>query len=212
MAYTYTKEDLLSIYRSLPDDLQDVIFSPQTSEYYDAIATKFVLSTAQRKSLSHQSSLLLMGVTQPQQFVIALTDELKISREQAALIAQDLNLNIFNSVKGSLTALYTETTPSTISGSGTASAPQATTTVERPIIVTPTPPTPTRPVGSIFEQKLGGAFRMSSPIPTPTRERVMDPMLVVPPPPTPTVPFQPVETKAPSLTTQPDAYRETTEG
>lgn len=211
MAYTYTKEDLLSIYRSLPDDLQDVIFSPETSEYYDAVAKKFTLNTAQREALSHQSSLLLMGITQPQQFVIALTDELKVSREQAALIAQDLNLNIFNSVKGSLTALYTETTPSTIAGTRSASESQTTATLEQPTNAAASPAS-NKPMRSIFEQKLGGAFRMSSPIPAPTRERVVDPMLVVPPPPAPTVPLQQAETKAPNLTAKTDAYREPTEG
>lgn len=212
MAYTYSKEDLLSIYRSLPDDLQNVIFSPETSEFYDVIAKKFTLNATQREVLSHQSSLLLMGITQPQQFVIALTDELKISREQATLIAQELNLNIFNSVKSSLAALYTETAPANKVGGGMVSGQGSPEAVKQPIITKPVAPAAAKPAGSIFEQKLGGTFRMSSPIVAPTKERIVDPLLVVPPPPVPTVPPQPISAPAPRPTAKTDAYREPTEG
>lgn len=201
MENIYTKEDLLLLYRSLPDDLQHIIFSPETSDHYDAIAKKFALNDAQRKSLSHQSSLLLMGVTQPQRFVIALTDELKISREQAALIAQDLNLNIFNSVKSALTEVYSGAT-SSAAPAEIMDAPKAIVAAVQPTPAIATPPTP---LGSIFEQKLGGTFRMSSAIPS--MKTVGEPMLIVPPPPeatTPT-PFAAGSSVVPATT---DSYRE----
>jgi len=166
MANTYTSDDLKTIYRSLPENLQSIILSQETSEKYDALATKFSLTEEQRKTLSNQSGLLLMGVTQPQKFVSALINGLGVEREQALLIAQELNRDIFNSVKEILSEVHKQKeagTPAVVVQSipqGVMPMSSTVTPVQSTTIEQGAQPIPS--VGSIFEQKLGGAFRMNT--------------------------------------------------
>lgn len=209
MAYTYSKDDLRILYQSLPEKLQEVILAPETIDQYAEVAKKFSLNDKQHRELSNQSGLLLLGITQPQQFIVALTSKLGVTREQATLIAQELNKNVFNSVKDALKEVHQVMPESAKSETPAQKAvPEAETTAKpstsmpntapAPVMAAPNPTTPppapaTPPaqakpaaaipamkvmpsmsapakpaeekessMGSIFEQKLGGAFRMSA--------------------------------------------------
>ncbi|OGZ16483.1 MAG: hypothetical protein A2494_03945 [Candidatus Lloydbacteria bacterium RIFOXYC12_FULL_46_25] len=233
MADTYTKEELMEIYRGLPEEIKDAMFSPATTDIFDAIKEKQALTDEQREIMSVYTGFLMMGVLPPEKYVSTLIEKMGIDREKVASIAQIINRDLFNPIKDILKEVHTpqknteETststptpmareviiepthtpmstpaapTPVTQSTSGASTTPRVTPmmmpevpkpealTEQAPITPTPQPtpvdvapistPTPkeslpvsgnnpqgavTQPhIGSIFEQKLGGEFRLKS--------------------------------------------------
>lgn len=181
----YTPEDLRSLYDWAPEAVKNVIFAPETGEYYDKLAVEHRLTALQRAELSKQTGLLLLGVIQPTSYVRALSDFLKIPREQAVAIAQSVNREIFNPIKDALKEVHDL-------GAGTPS-PYATPTGTAPVApkVEAAPAADPELSRNILEQKLSSAFRIKSDrtnysaIPA---AGVPTPKLVVPPPPSTTVP------------------------
>ena len=180
MTNIYSKEDLRIIYQSLPENLQDVILAPETIDQYIAVAKKFGLTDLQRKELGIQSGLLLMGITQPQQFIIALTEKLALPKEKTTLITQDLNRDIFNAVKDSLKEVHKHVETLSVKEEVQPVVSVPTPTSIAPVIIAPpaTQPSsanaieaPAENTPSVFEQKLSGTFRINAdggtPITTP---------------------------------------------
>lgn len=159
-------EELQMIYSVLPESLKDVIFAPETSEKYDQLAIRFQLDTKQRDTLSAQTTFLFMGLRNPQELVSALATELGIEKEKASLIALDLNRDLFAQVKDDLKSLYAPQVPATSvpQVSSPAQPAQAPTTPPTAPISTSAPEQamPKPHIGNIFEEKLGGAFRVKS--------------------------------------------------
>lgn len=164
MANTYSKDDLRILYQSLPEALQEVILAPETFDQYAEVAKKFALSETQQTELSNQSGLLLLGITQPQQFIIALSEKLNVEREQATLIAQELNKNVFNSVKDALKEVHKGEveTKSVAPIEVPTTGPVTPVASVKSTLVMPEIAKPEPSAGSIFEQKLGGTFRMNA--------------------------------------------------
>lgn len=170
------QENLKEIYRSLPLSIREAIFAPETTDAYDRVQARYELTEEQRETLAVQCGLLMMGLILPQDLVPALSRELKLSQQKASLIAQDVNREVFNMIKNELKEIHA------ISGNAddviapkTGAAPTPATAGTPPKMPTGIPPTsvtaspvPPRtsplaaPSQSIFEQKLGGAFRMKS--------------------------------------------------
>ncbi len=234
--------DLKALYAVLPESIKEIIFAPETSEKYDQLAVRFQLDTKQRDVLSAQTTFLLMGLRNPQELGSALATELAVDRQKASLIAQDLNRDLFSLIKEELKSLYAPD-----STAETAPTPEATPTpaplpafsmAKATASVTPapstTPPAPTtqsmprneegmpKPhIGNIFEEKLGGAFRVKSdtvqystpgesmtvPVP-PTPEVVPQAQPTLPPPPSPTGTPQPVSPPNTGAPKPSDPYRE----
>ena len=232
MAETYTKAELIEIYRGLPEEVKDAIFSPETTDIFDAIKEKQHLTDEQREIMSVYTGFLMMGVLPPEKYVPTLITKMGIEREKVASIAQTINRDLFNPIKGILKELHAaqnnapESKPGSTTNRAAAVAPEAQETAKEPAIAlikdmpettvapratpmmmpplepTPVPaPTPitapmpaenapkpinieaalqkdkenpvssnndlqgniTQPhIGSIFEQKLGGEFRLKS--------------------------------------------------
>lgn len=233
MADTYTKEELMEIYRGLPEEIKDAMFSPLTTDIFDAIKEKQALTDEQREIMSVYTGFLMMGVLPPEKYVSTLIEKMGIDREKVASIAQIINRDLFNPIKDILKEVHapqknseeasapipapvapevviesvhtpmstpTAPTPREESTSGATVAPRVTPMMmpevpkpedvskpapvapvipPTPVAVVPTPtPTPkeslpvpannpqgavTQPhIGSIFEQKLGGEFRLKS--------------------------------------------------
>lgn len=202
MADTYTKEELIEIYRGLPPQVKDAIFSPETTDIFDAIKEKQGLTDEQREIMSVYTGFLMMGVLPPEKYVSTLIEKMGIDREKVASIAQTINRDLFNPIKDVLKEVHamqkndaTQTpveekvapisTPATVvaapqSAPVVSTMPQAVASpiVPPPVAATPTPTTQgvqagvstndsaggaTQPhIGSIFEQKLGGEFRLKS--------------------------------------------------
>lgn len=158
--------DLKTLYAALPASLKDIIFSPETIEKYDQLAIRFQLNEKQRDTLSAQTTFLLMGLRNPQELVSALATELGVENQQASLIAQDLNRDLFAQVKDDLKSLYAPQAPATAARQASAPAQSMQTPAPAPAVPVATSTTeeamPKPHIGNIFEEKLGGAFRVKS--------------------------------------------------
>jgi hypothetical protein len=162
----------------LPLEIRELLSKEDTAERIETIGAKHGLPIMEQGFLVRICADLMKGALVPTEFIVTLTKELDIPREQAVLLAGDINHDIFNGVKGALQKVH-------------AVAPSAVPKID-PSLVTCLPgnmspaaqvgnkaPGNTVALGSIFEQKLGGAFRMKGESAT-----VMGgPTLVTPPPP-----------------------------
>lgn len=192
---TYSPKDLRDIYNSLPEDLQVAIFSPETMDIYNQIQARYALDPAQREELSIQTGLLMMGITEPKEYVLVLAERLGIMRDKAAFIAQEVNRNILHGVRESLKEVHTpieeQMTPVVASNIPT---------------VPPTVPTPSMPP-STLNQKLGATFRVST-APQASVPNYGVPTSPVPPP----VPNAPIPAEPTPVSQAPraanDPYRE----
>ena len=82
-----TPDELKKFYASLPEDLQNAIFSPETMDTYNQIQERYSLDAEQREELSIQSGLLMMGITEPKEYVLVLAENLGIPRDNTAFNA-----------------------------------------------------------------------------------------------------------------------------
>ncbi len=188
----FTPSQIQDIYDSLPGDLQNAIFSPESMDTYNQIQERYALDAHQREELSIQSGLLMMGLTEPKEYVLVLAEKLGIPRDKAAFIAQEVNRNILHPVRDSLKEIHT---PST------AESPSQVPPIVSPAVTTP-PAIPPAP-GSAFDQKLGNSFRVPTPPQAPV-PNYSEPS-TLPPAPIPPPPAPPVASSAPRAT---DPYRE----
>jgi len=181
---TFTQKDLREIYDSLPEDLRIAIFSPESSDVYNQIQERYALDAHQREELSIQSGLLMMGITEPKEYVLVLAEKLGVPRDKAAFIAQEVNRNILHPVRDSLKEIHAPMAPS--------SAPAPTPIISP--IATPPPAIPPASTSS-FDQKLGGTFRVSAPpqasVPNYSEPSAPPPVPIPPPPAPPATPSTP---------------------
>ncbi len=198
-----TPEKIGKVFPTLPLEIQELLQAGERQDKTAIIGKKYGLNRVETGMLSQVVTAVLVGLLKPNLFVPAIVDFLGTSRETAVLIAQDINRDIFNSVKAALTEVHSGVMRPV------AATPIGLVRTQEPMsaVVPPPPPvvaTPAAPAGSIFEQKLGGAFRMSAPMPEASRTR--EPMLIVPPPPPPTASVAP--TGSAMAVPSPDSYRE----
>ena len=104
MAITYTKDELWKIYKKLPQELQEAIFSVETA---DAILNSCERNRVEEVSeVAHYAGLVLMGLILPQEFSGILKKEMKLSKTSADAIARDINRLVFYPVKPALEQLH----------------------------------------------------------------------------------------------------------
>jgi hypothetical protein len=170
------KATLERIYASLPEEIRELLAAPETYAAIDTIAAKYGIDGVERGLLSQATSRILLGTLKPNEYVATIIRYLDIDQSQAALIAQEINRDIFNPIKERLKELHgTEKQASdTMTEATTASAATPTKMAEpapaRPAFVVPRPsaePAPKAP--SILESKLGSAFTVrKDPLPSAT--------------------------------------------
>ncbi len=102
----YTKEQLLEMYRKLPHDLQDAIFSVDTAEAIRAIGEKNKLMIDKIGELADETGLVMLGLSSPSQFIPHLSERLGVSRELAKTIGQEINEKIFLAIRESLKKVH----------------------------------------------------------------------------------------------------------
>lgn len=168
----------------LPESIQELLNSEQFIENIERIAEKNGMRPEEYGPLLRTTVRLLRGEIPATAYVAELIDVTGIPREKVALIAQEINRDVFNPVKDALKELHTTPQKSATPPVGTVAAPIA------------APPTPATPVVSnIFEQKLGGAFRMPSSATSAAPPAPSSPTQIIPPAPQ-------------ALTPKEDPYRE----
>jgi hypothetical protein len=143
--------DTTKAYALLPQEIRDLITDPSTFSTIEGVGTKHGLTTVEIGLLAQATGSLLRGESRPNQFVSMIADVLSMSQENAALIAQDLNRDLFNAVKDSLKQVHSqENTPpvNPIPTPYPGAAAVATKTAEKPVLpVLPSVPIQqTRPI------------------------------------------------------------------
>lgn len=104
--------DTTKAYALLPQEIRDLITDPSTFATIENIGAKYGLNTVEIGLLAQATGSLLRGETRPNQFVTMIADNLSMPQENAALIAQDLNRDLFNAVKDALKQVHSqESTP-----------------------------------------------------------------------------------------------------
>ncbi len=215
---TLIQQQVQAVFPSLPEVIRDLITSEDFNDRIEAIATKHGLNEDQSSALIRITVRLLIGVIPPTQFVSSIIENTEIEREEAALVAQEINRDIFNPVKDALKEIHIAgkapilpATAPVVTTQPASTAPVAPVAPPTPAIkfsvaqalgntATTTPPAtpqanmPQPHIGNIFEEKLGGAFRLSAS----GSGGQNAPTQVIPPPPQATTP-QPLKA---------DPYRE----
>lgn len=176
----------------LPQEIRDLLASPATLETINAIGKRHFLNKVECGLLAQVTSALVTGTLKPADFLATLMDYLSIPREKAALMAKDLNGDIFNHFKESLKVIHAgpggiqKLDPSLVTCLPAQMSKEAALGNKAP---------GNAPMGNILEQKLAGTFRMKGD--GVVTDAVPTPRLVVPPPPQSQMPPIPPPPPAP---------------
>ncbi len=99
-------KEKIRIYKNLPSELRDALFSSETDSALGKISQKYSLEKQQISVLSLAIGYVLMGLLKPDEFISALEENLKTERSLATDIARDVTREIFFPVRDSLIKLY----------------------------------------------------------------------------------------------------------
>ncbi len=86
-------------FNSLPESIKDLILSDQYQNILIEIGQKYQLSQEQLGILERETTLVLMGLTAPDEFEDELKLTLKVEDLRNSQIAKDVNNNVFSRVK-----------------------------------------------------------------------------------------------------------------
>jgi len=106
MQKEYTKEQLWKLYEKLPEELKEAVFSEETANNIDDICTRNGIEDDRISEIAHYTGRVLMGVLPPADFQEILEKELKLEKDLAKKVSQEINRFIFYPVKASLEELY----------------------------------------------------------------------------------------------------------
>jgi hypothetical protein len=105
MLKNYTPEQFWKLYQKLPQDLKDVLFAEETGNNIYEVCKR----NEAEENLGEIVDLVgqvLLGLLPPTEFQETLEKELKLERERAKKISQEIYRFIFYPVKSSLEELY----------------------------------------------------------------------------------------------------------
>jgi hypothetical protein len=183
----YTKEQLREKFQKLPKDLQQTLLSDDLGIGIQIIGRDTNITPEQALDVEDEAVAILMGTSNPKDFIHNIQSKLNIDQEKARVIAERVNEEIFQPVKESLktvhnikdevapttpvTPFVVPTTPASmppqapkppIAPTAPSSFPQMIIPPKINLEIPPRPSTPPQPQLSqnIFEQKLQGVFKM----------------------------------------------------
>lgn len=100
----YTKEELWKAYEKLPEELQEVVFSTETADDTYNICERNDIKAV--SVVAKYVGQVLLGVLAPDDFQKELENGLKLKKDSAKKLAQEINRFIFYPVKPALEQLY----------------------------------------------------------------------------------------------------------
>lgn len=104
---TYSKEQLQQLYKKLPKDLQEALFSQQNADNIQEICTKNGVKDEEKiYDVIENVGYVLLGLLPPSEFRQILEYELKIPPNSADLIAKGITRFVFLPLKRTLELLY----------------------------------------------------------------------------------------------------------
>ncbi|MDD5569222.1 MAG: hypothetical protein PHG23_02305 [Candidatus Pacebacteria bacterium] len=101
----YTKEFFWSVYKTLPEDLKEAIFSERNNEVIYNICSKLNLDEEKTSIVAKYTGRVLMGLLDLDDFPVTLELELNIDETLANKISAEINNNIFKHLRVSLMKL-----------------------------------------------------------------------------------------------------------
>ncbi len=101
-----TPQQAKTRFQNLPEIIRQTISDPATYASIEKIALIHKLTRVEAGLLAQATSMLMMGFLEPNQYIAAIMDQLSLSREDAAFIAQEINRDIFNPIKDALKEVH----------------------------------------------------------------------------------------------------------
>lgn len=104
MPSKYTKEKLWKLYKELPEEIKDIVFSEKTADSIYTVCEKNDIDDVSK--LMEYVQNVLLGLLAPDDFQEAIETELKIEKEIAKRVTTEIYRYVFYPVKASLEKLY----------------------------------------------------------------------------------------------------------
>lgn len=101
-----TPQQLKEIYQKLPEDLKDAMFSVDSAEIIQSLGKKYNLAIDKIGELADETGLVMLGLTHPRDFISNLAQRLNVDKETARKIAEEVNTQIFATVRESLKKIH----------------------------------------------------------------------------------------------------------
>ncbi len=153
----------------LPKEIATTLSDPAFDLYCNGVAKKHDIPEEKYFDLALCTQYVMSGETTPSEYVKELMATLHIDQPKAALIAQEINKDLFSPLKDALKELHglnkktdalkpnsTTFTPPVIEAVATTVVKEPQTTPAQ--VIAPTPMPETKPVLNTLETKLGEAF------------------------------------------------------
>lgn len=106
MEQKYNKDQLWELYDELPEELKSAIFSEKTAMNVWDICTRNEIEKDKISDIAQMVGQVFLGLIPPKDLQKELESNLKIKKDKAKKIAQEIERFIFFSVKNSLAELY----------------------------------------------------------------------------------------------------------
>jgi len=102
----YTDKEILEMYQQLPGDVKKAIFSVDSAEIIKKIGERYNLNIDKIGELGNETGMVMLGITHPNNFISNLAERLKVDKETAGKIGEEVNNQIFAKVRESLKKIH----------------------------------------------------------------------------------------------------------
>jgi len=98
-------------YLQLPQNLQEIMFAPKTANKIWDLCQKYQLNNEQTEAVSHTIGLVVLSETDIADFTKTLQEKCKLDESITQELAQDINQQIFLTVREELESLHPQEKP-----------------------------------------------------------------------------------------------------
>lgn len=102
----YSRQQLMSMYRALPQDLKEALYSIDTTQAIQAVSRAYGLHVDQMGELSNAIGQVMLGALHPRDFTKQLKSELGIDEQKASALTREVNLTVFTKIRESLKRIH----------------------------------------------------------------------------------------------------------
>lgn len=102
----YTEEEIIKKYKELPPDVREAIFGVDSTKTIEEIGTKYKLTIDKVGDLSNEIRVLMIGVTEPKDFMPNISRRLGVDKKTAHDITAEVNDRIFSKIRESLKSIH----------------------------------------------------------------------------------------------------------
>ncbi len=106
MPKDYTHEQYWELYKKLPEELKELIFSPKTAGTIFDICKRNSIKGDKISEISRYIGKVLIGVLPPDELQETLEKEVELEKDLAKRVTHEINRFVFSLAKESLAELY----------------------------------------------------------------------------------------------------------